>query len=376
MRRGATILASGVLLLLASGCGDSKGTPQARAPAVALAPVLLQDVTERIEATGQLVARDRAEIAAEVAGRVTEILIDEGEAAETGAVIVKIDPERRELERASARARVAEARAGLVEQRRERGRVRKLHSQNVAAKARLEQAGTDLQLSQARLDAAQAQLGVAERALADASVTAPFTGRIAERYVSAGEYVQVGQRLVELVAQDPIEVEFRVAEKDSGRVALGQEVVVRVAPYPDEIFRARVTVISPVIDERSRTLRVKGRIENSDGRLRPGLFARADLGVNRRSGVRMIPEESVLRRSDGAVVFRIAEDSRVERRVIATGLYSRGRIEVLEGLAHDDRVVVRGHAALIDGTRVTVRNPDGSRSAPPVAEAPREHGRP
>ena len=376
MRRGATILASGVLLLLASGCGDSKGTPQAKAPAVALAPVLLQDVTERIEATGQLVARDRAEIAAEVAGRVTEILIDEGEAAETGAVIVKIDPERRELERASARARVAEARAGLVEQRRERGRVRKLHSQNVAAKARLEQAETDLQLSQARLDAAQAQLGVAERALADASVTAPFTGRIAERYVSAGEYVQVGQRLVELVAQDPIEVEFRVAEKDSGRVALGQEVVVRVAPYPDEIFRARVTVISPIIDERSRTLRVKGRIENSDGRLRPGLFARADLGVNRRSGVRMIPEESVLRRSDGAVVFRIAEDSRVERRVIATGLYSRGRIEVLEGLAHDDRVVVRGHAALIDGTRVTVRNPDGSRSAPPVAEAPREHGRP
>ena len=376
MRRGATILASGVLLLLASGCGDSKGTPQAKAPAVALAPVLLQDVTERIEATGQLVARDRAEIAAEVAGRVTEILIDEGEAAETGAVIVKIDPERRELEQASARARVAEARAGLVEQRRERGRVRKLHSQNVAAKARLEQAETDLQLSQARLDAAQAQLGVAERALADASVTAPFTGRIAERYVSAGEYVQVGQRLVELVAQDPIEVEFRVAEKDSGRVALGQEVVVRVAPYPDEIFRARVTVISPVIDERSRTLRVKGRIENSDGRLRPGLFARADLGVNRRSGVRMIPEESVLRRSDGAVVFRIAEDSRVERRVIATGLYSRGRIEVLEGLAHDDRVVVRGHAALIDGTRVTVRNPDGSRSAPPVAEAPREHGRP
>jgi len=363
-------LLSAALAALCVACSEPGGTPQAQAPTVALAPVLVQDVTDHIEATGQLVAPDQATLAAEVAGRVTEIRIDEGSSALQGDVIVTIDPERRELELASARARLAETRVALAELKRERERVRKLHRQKVAAQARLEQAQTELELGRARLDAARAQEGVAKRALADANLTAPFPGLIARRFVSAGEFVQVGQPLVELVALDPIEVEFRLAEQDSSRVELGQQVTVRVAPYPDEVFHATVTVISPTIDQRTRTLRVKGRMANPDGRLRPGLFARADLGVNQRSGVRTIPEEAILQRSDGAVVFRLDEDSRVERRVIAPGLHLDGRVEVLEGLAHDDRVVVRGHASLIDGSRVAVRNPDGSPVAPSVAGSP------
>ncbi len=367
--RGALVLAG-----LLAACGEPGGTPQAQAPPVALAPVVLQDVTERIEATGQLVARDHAELGAEVAGRVTEILIEEGAAVAEGEVVVEIDPERRQLELARAQARVAEAQAGLVEQRRESQRVRKLHAQKVAAQARLEQAETEMALGRARLDAARADLGVAERALADASVKAPFAGLIARRRVSVGEFVQVGQALVELVALDPIEVEFSIAERDSGRVALGQNIEVRVAPHPGLIFRAMVTVISPTIDERTRTLRVKGRLPNADGRLRPGLFARVDLGVNRRVAIRLIPEEAILQRSDGPVVFLVDEDSRVERRVIATGMFIDGRVEVVEGLADDDRVVIRGHASLVDGVRVAVRNTDGSPIAPSVSGGAPEAG--
>ena len=364
------VLPSAALAALCVACSEPGGTPQPQAPAVALAPVVVQDVTDRIEATGQLVAPDQATLAAEVAGRVTEVLVEEGSSVAQGEVIVMIDPERRELELDSATAQLAQMRVALAESERELKRVRKLYSQKVAAQARLEQAQTELALGRARLDAARAQHGVAKRALADANLAAPFPGLIAQRFVSAGEFVQVGQPLVALVALDPIEVEFRLAEQDSSRVELGQQVAVRVAPYPNEVFHATVTVISPTIDERTRTLRVKGRIENPDGRLRPGLFARADLGVNQRSGVRTIPEEAILQRSDGAVVFRLDEDSRVERRVIAPGLHLDGRVEVLEGLAHDDRVVVRGHASLIDGSRVTVRNPDGSSVAPSVAGAP------
>jgi membrane fusion protein (multidrug efflux system) len=142
---------------------------------------------------------------------------------------------------------------------------------------------------------------------------------------------------------------------------------VRVAPFPDEVFKATVTLVSPMIDAASRTLRVKGTLPNPDGRLKPGLFARADLGVSHREGVLMIPEEAILQRSDGQVVFRLAGADKVARRVVHTGAHKDGRVEILDGLAPGDRVVTRGHTALIDGSVVAVRNADGTISEPDVA---------
>ncbi len=359
---------AGVLALALVACSGSESAPPPPAPPVAVTPVTMRDLTERIEATGQLLARDHAAIAAEVSGRVSEILVDEGSAVDAGQVILEIDPERRELELVSVRARLKEARANLLDLQGDAARLEKLLKQNVASETQLDQAHTDLELAGSRVEAAQAQLGVAERTLADASVSAPFDGLVAERFVSTGEFVQVGQDLVELVALDPIEVEFHLAEVNLSRVQLGQTVEVRVAPYPDEIFHAWVTMISPKIDPRTRTLRVKGVIDNSDGRLRPGLFARADLGVNPRMDVLLIPQEAILQRSVGSVVFRMAGDS-VERRVIETGTWVEGMVEVTSGLEPDDSVVVRGHTALIDGSRVSVRNFDGT---PAVALSARD----
>src|SRR5262249_38319752 len=156
----------------------------------------------------------------------------------------------------SARARVDEARAQLSEQEREYARVVELREKGVASETRREQAETAHKLARARLAAAEAELGVLERALRGARVGAPFPGLVARRFVSRGEYVTQGQKLFELVALDPIEVEFFVPEVDSGRIATGQTVDVRVTPFPDESFDGEVTVVAPTIDPRSRTLRV------------------------------------------------------------------------------------------------------------------------
>lgn len=353
--------------LLALGCQREEPSPELQAPPVAVAPVQSVDLEERIEATGQLIARQHAEIAAEVGGRVTEVVVAEGTPVETGTIVIEIDPKRRELELIGARAAVAEARAGLAEQERETERQRSLFRRNVSAKAQLEQAETQLELARSRLEGARARLGVAERALSDASVQAPFAGLVARRFVSEGEFVQPGKRLFELVSLDPIEVEFFLAERDSSRVQLGQVVGVQVAPYPDEVFPAAVSYISPTIDPRTRTLRVKADVGNREGRLRPGLFARADLGLAVRNGVLMVPEEAVLQRSDGSVVFRLRDGNRVERRVIELGTMRRGSVEIQSGVESGDLVVVRGHSALVDGAAVVVRTLDGSLVRPPVA---------
>lgn len=349
-------------------CNKPEPSAPLRATLVALSAVKQLDLRDRIEAAGQLLAIEEADVAAEVAGVVTQILFDEGSSVVQGAAVIELTPDRRELEVADAQARLAEAAAALREAGREHERIQLLHERGAASEAQLDAAQASFEAAQSRQQAAQAQRGLAARALRDALVRAPFAGQIARRYVSRGEYVHLGDPLFQLVATDPLKVEFHLAEVDSGRVSLGAAVSVRVAPFPREVFRAHVSMIAPTIDPRTRTLRVEARIVNSDGRLRPGLFAMADLGLKERRGVFMVPEEAVLQRADGPVVFRLDRSAgltagvdeqpgreRVERRVIVTGVYRDGLVEVREGLRADDWIVSKGHASLHDGEAVRVQ---------------------
>ena len=314
---------------------------------------------EGIEATGELVAKDHATIASEVPGRITELAVEEGQRVEEGDLLVAIDPEKRQLELRNSSAMLTETRASLAESKRDLKRMQKLRDQQIGSEQALDKAVTSLALARSRLEAAEAQVGVSARALKDAEVRAPFAGLVSERAVSRGEYVQVGQSLLDVVALDPIEVEFSVAERDSARVAEGMHVEVHVAPYPEETFLGAVSAISPTIDTRTRTLRVKARIANQDGRLRPGLFARAGLGVARREGVLMVPEEAVQLRADGEIVYVATKDDRVKRVQVTTGVRRDHKIEITSGLQIDQEVVVRGHAALAEGTLVSRRTLDG-----------------
>lgn len=353
------------LALALMACGAEEKKEEIVAAPVVVARAAVSDVEDRIGGTGELAAPDRAAIAAEVDGRITEVRVDEGSKVAAGALLLEIDPEKRRLDADSARAQLRDAEASFVVAQREYERAKALHEQGIASDSLLDLRGTELSRAEARRDTSEAQRGVAEKLLRDASVRAPFAGLVAKREVSRGDYVRPGQALLEVVALDPIEVEFTVAERDSARVVLGQPVEVSVAPYPDERFLGEVSAVSPVIDPRTRTMRVKARIPNADGRLRPGLFARTDLGVAKRSGAVFVPVEAVLQRADGQVLFTVGADERVKRVVVKTGVEREGQIEITEGLAGDASVVVRGHTALVDGVLVARKNEDAAPAAAP-----------
>jgi membrane fusion protein (multidrug efflux system) len=353
-----------ILLLAAVACAPEEevAAPLVTAPPVMVVNVEARDVSDRIQATGQLIAKARATIAAQVNGQVTAVLAEEGDAVEAGQALLEIDPQRRELELINAQSQLAEARAQLGEAERESKRMQRLSKSAAASQARLDEAETRLALTRSRLAGAQARFGLARRALEDSTVRAPFAGLVDRRMVSFGEYLSTGLPIFEVVALDPIEVEFDLAEVDSARVKVGHEVGLTVAPYPDEIFGATVTVVSPTIDPATRTLRVKAELANPGNRLRPGLFARADLGVNERSAVVMVPEDALVMRADGTVVYRLVEDEgkkRVELVGVRTGVFRNGWVEVMGGVDAEDRVVVRGQAGLVDGSVVSLRTRDG-----------------
>ena len=367
--RSAMLATSLILCLPMAACRDEADAVVQLMPSVVAAPVVAVDLEEEIRASGELQARNHTLIAAEVQGRVTQISIDEGGAVSKGSVVLELDPERRRLELDAARAGLAQARAQLSKERSQTARVRKLRTSSVSSEAQLEEAETALRLAESSVAAERAQLGVAQRALADASVAAPFDGVVSMRSVQLGEFVQPGATLFEIVALDPLEAIFHVTELDSARVKVGQPVKISVAAQPDREFIGEVRFVAPTVDPATRTLRIKASVANTDGLLRPGLFARANLGVSRRHGVVMVPEESIIQRADGAFLYRIRDDDRVERVPVATGTEYDGSIEVLDGLAVGERVVRRGHGGLADGSLVEVRVPPGGAVAKPSATA-------
>jgi membrane fusion protein (multidrug efflux system) len=349
------------LLASASACREEKIATEEILPSVSAVEIAAVDFDQEIRASGDLRARFQTMIAAEIAGRVTELSVDEGGAVEEGAVVIQIDPERRRLDLAAARARLAQARANLRQESSKVERVRKLRSENIASEERLEEAETALLLAESSVRAEEAAVGVASRALRDASVSAPFAGLIAKRAVELGEYVEPGKDLFELVSMSPLEVTFSLPEIDSQRVSPGQTIQVSVAAPADETFDAVVTFIAPTVDPGTRTLRIKAEIDNADGRLRPGLFARVLVGTDQRRSVLMVPEEAIVQREGSAWLFLIGADDRVRRVQVETGRQSKGRIEVRGGeISAGDRVVRRGHGGLADGMVVVVRDTQSS----------------
>jgi len=369
LRPLALLLVSCAVLL--AGCGEEQVAVEELLPAVSVYRVDAVDLDEEIRASGELRARSHTMIAAEVAGRVTELAVDEGGHVDAGAVVLEIDPARRKLDLAAAQARLSQARANLRKERSQTRRIRELRSQNVSSIQQLEEAETALALAESAVRAEEAAVGVATRAVDDSSVSAPFAGVVARRSVEVGEFVQTGDELFELVSLDPLEAIFSLTELDTERVRVGQRVKISVGAFPDRSFQGVVTFVAPTVDPATRTLRIKAEVENADAALRPGLFARVSLGVARRQNVLMVPAEALLQRAGGASVYRVVDGDRVERVRVETGTTYRDMVEVRGEIREGDLIVRRGHGGLADGMVVVVKQA----APPPIATAgPEQRG--
>ena len=355
------------------GCAEEQETVEELLPSVSVYVLESRTLSEEIKASGDLEAQFHTEIAAEVEGRVTELTVDEGGSVEAGVVVIEIDPARRKLDLSAARARLAQARAELANEQRKTKRIRELRSQSVSSIQQLEEAETMLALARSAVSAEEAAVGVAERRVRDSSVAAPFAGLVARRSVELGEFVQPGKSLFELVAMSPLEAIFSLTELDTERVRLGQRVEIRVGAFPGRTFDGRVAFIAPTIDPNTRTLRIKAEIDNIEGLLRPGLFARMSLGVAERPNVLMVPAEALIQRAGGTSVYRVTDaegdEGRVERISVEVGSTEGDFVEVRGTLRPGDKIVRRGHGGLANGMAVVVRGLQRPQVA--TGEAPR-----
>lgn len=366
---------AGLLGLLASSCSDGQSIePQAEtrpAVTVGVAPVRGVDEPVTIEATGSFQADESSDVAPEASGRVVATPVDVGQFVRQGVVLVRLqgvdaglrlDEARAAVARAEASVKLAESQNSLAQTTAQRyasllatGDV----SRTVADQARTgaETSTQNVATARATLAQARAQLALAEKAVADVVVVAPFAGFIAERKVSLGEYVQPSTAVVTLLKIDPLRLQLSIPGVQAGQVAAGQNVSATVDAFPGRSFSGRITAVNPQISSESRSFTVEARVPNPEAVLKPGMFAVATIDQGRTTRSLLVPRRAVIEdvNTNSYRVFVIDADNRARIRVVQLAARQQGDlIKIVSGLEETDRVATSNLADLYDGLEVSV----------------------
>jgi len=208
----------------------------------------------------------------------------------------------------------------------------------------------DLDLARIQVEQAKVALELAGTRLADCTIKAPISGIISKRFAHAGSLVGPTQPLVSIVDVDTVKLLTHVSDEDIGLVKLTQRVGVKVDTYLDRVFEVKEINISPVMDPLSRKIEVEIKISNPDYLMKPGMFPRVRLLVQRDNTL-LIPREAIMEKEGEKQVF-VIRDARVYLQKISTGLEKDGLVEVLSPLKEGEAVVVAGASNLKDGDKV------------------------
>jgi len=195
-------------------------------------------------------------------------------------------------------------------------------------------------------DEAVSQLEQTRQAKDHMTIYAQFGGTVLEKLLLPGAYIMPGEKMYSLSDLSTVWMYADIYEKDLANVKTGQGVTVTSSAYPGEVFRGQVTFINPVLDDSSRTVKVRVAMDNPGGRLKPNLFVNAAISVPLGETL-VVPESSLLDTGDRKVVYVVQGEDTFVKRDVVIGQEADGYIQILSGLTPGD-VVVTAATFLID----------------------------
>jgi membrane fusion protein, multidrug efflux system len=328
--------ASGPAGKAARGSGQP-GPPGNLTVAVETAMATSGPVREEVSAVGTLRSNESVVVRPEISGRISRLEFDEGKPVRKGQMLVALDD-------SVYAAELQQAKANLALQSSNYERTVELARDNFVSANAKDQALNNLRVAEASLALAQARL-------AKTQILAPFSGIIGIRQVSVGDYVKEGQDLATLEDISSLKIDFRIPELFLTNLRRGQGIEVQTDAFPGKTFAALLDAIDPLVDQNGRSLVLRGRLKNTEGALRPGMFVRTRLIIAERPAALTIPEEALVPVGTSQFVFRV-NGGKVERVKVDTGVRRTGRVEIVNGLSPGDVVVTAGQIKLRDGAAV------------------------
>jgi RND family efflux transporter MFP subunit len=334
-------LLGAVFASLLVSCGkqaDAKsGLSDAAPRTVRAAHAELRPMERALQVVGTLAARDEATVAAQVAGQLEKISADLGDTVTNGQELVLIDTTSYEALVRQSAANLARAQASAANAARNLQRAQDLQKDKIASASDLDQAVADAGRTQADVKAAEATDAIAHLNLDRSRVRAPFDGVIAERLVTAGNYVAIGDPIMRLVKVNPLRLRLDVPERESVAVRPDQDVRVSVEGDTNT-YTGRLARVAPAIRQTDRMLQVEADVPNP-GTLRAGLFARAQIIVNKSEEALSIPDNA-LTTFAGLEKVVIFQDGKAMEKTVSTGRRGADWVEITSGLKPGESVVL------------------------------------
>jgi membrane fusion protein (multidrug efflux system) len=322
----------------AAGPGGTKGEGEEPGIPVAVRPARVGPIASHYAATATLEAEKEAQVLARVSGPVTAILCEEGDFVREGQELLTIEDDE-------YRVRLQQAKADADYQQSRFARTKQMFEQSLVSEEVFEE-------TRSTLASAQATSELADLNLSYTHVTAPFAGRIVRRAVDVGQNVSVGTHLFTLSDFNPLLARVQVPAKEFRRLQADQPVEL-VLDSDDRTLLGHVTLVSPVIDPQSGTIKVTVEIPEYPEGTRPGDFAEVRIVTEKHDASVLVPKNAVFTEK-GEEILYVAADGKADRRVVKTGFRDADNVEVLEGVSSGELVVVKGQRSLEQGAAVEI----------------------
>jgi len=303
-----------------------------------------------LESVGTATAVNGVTISTDLAGIVRQIAFESGNKVRAGDLLVHLDTTQEEAQLHQAEAQRDFAFVTL-------GRDKDLLGKHAISQSDYDNAAASYRQVQASVDQFKALI-------ARKTLRAPFDGVTGIRQVNLGQYLREGDMVVTLQAFDPIYVNFSLPQQDLSKLAVGQPVALRVDSYEGQTFDGKITAINSLVDQATRNIQVQATFQNSDFRLRPGMFAKVSVIMSEKQNVVAIPATAIHYAPYGDSIFIVSEmkDPQgkeykgVKEQFIKTGTSRGDMISVVSGLKPGDEVVTSGVFRLKSGAHVSVNN--------------------
>ncbi len=332
------------------GSAAMRPSPQDAGPSlVQVEPVRLRELVFDLSGSGTVEAQRRVTVSAEVSARVLEVGAQEGDWVEKGALLLRLGD--RDISHQIEAARASLNREQVALARQDYQRKKRLFDDGAVVRSVVEQAESRYLALDSAYRSTQAKISHLEAQLAKTRVAAPISGVVTKLVVAEGEVVGPGTPIASLENMDEVLVLLKLADRDFVKAHRGQPVEATVAAFPGQVFKGEVSRLGSAADPVTRTFEVESRLRNPGLRLRPGLIVSLRIILERKGGL-AIPAEAVSEQADGQTVVFVARDGIVQRRELTLGQHLDREIEVLEGLAEGESLVIVGHQGLRDGQAV------------------------
>ncbi|QTH64072.1 efflux RND transporter periplasmic adaptor subunit [Psychrosphaera ytuae] len=308
---------------------------------VAVTSLQRQDIANYYASNATLESPAEADVISKVQGLIEKIYAEEGDYVRKGQVLAELDSDRYQLV-------LQQREADLRQVKSELDRINAAKSKNLVSADQLEKL-------QWRLESLEASTELAQLDVNETKIVAPISGFVSKRYAKVGNLVHQyqHQNLYHIVAQDKLEGVLFIPESRFKDIKLDQPVQLSLSALNNKTFDARIARISPVIDANNGTFKVVVQVDNSQGELKPGMFAEVNIQLGLHKDALVAPSNAVLSLDNNHMVYQVI-DGKAVKTDITMGYQHQGMIEVLSGLEDNSTLIIAGHNNLKDKADVTI----------------------